>query len=258
MIAVYALVVAAAWPPAVVNGGHGAICANTGAGGNALGYGRTHGSEQGARAYLDQQSLHYCSASGVPDRDDDRGTSAWVAVTGPAGGYNIIQMGIVRCLGADLYSYCDGSLIRVFAWGRQPEAPGCAGFSRVPPIGIKVGTVDTSDPPLRYKVLHAGGLWGGYVGALKEAHVLESSICWTPEDLQYFTETMDDGDAHGGTDSNHFYFAEVQGLGTEGGGWSTFEMPGCVTYSDAPDPTFYKCSIEADDRRNMRIWTLDH
>jgi hypothetical protein len=166
-------------------------------------------------------------------------------------------MGNVRCLGLGI-GYCDGSLNRVFAWGRDNNTPGCEGMQDVDPIGVDAGPAESSGGPLRYTVVHAGGLWNGYVGALREAYVLESRICWTPDDVKFFTEAKDLGDGHGGWDTDRLHFADTQALGTEGGSWTTLNLGSqCSTYAPVLNPDIYKCRIDADDPNDMSIWTTN-
>lgn len=233
------------------NANHNGVCVDSSAYNTFLGESQTQGREQGARAYIDSQALHQCNS---PTGDDDRGTSAWVGVGGPTGA-TIVQMGIVRCFGLG-FGYCDGSQDRVFAWGRDPAAPGCAGMSIVYPTGTNVGVAETSGAAREYKVVHAGGQWNGYVGALKEAAVLESKICWTPESVLYFTETQDRGDAHGGEATNHLYFNEARALDIEGGTWATQDFgTSCDTFFPLVNPDVYKCAVDAQDRDTMKMWT---
>lgn len=207
----------------------------------------TAGTEQGIRGFFDSQSILVCTGTGNP-AIDDRGTSMWVVVSGPAvGGINLIQYGIARCNGLGP-SYCDGTLRQLFAWGRDNAAPGCSGLADVLPTGSSTGTPPVSGVDHRYTITHEGA-WFAYYDSMLEGSVLNSSICWTPDDLKVFGESKDSGDGIGGSAANHFDVSGIQVQSSFGGAWQNANFGASCAYGDANR----RCTVPSSN--TLSIWT---
>ena len=207
----------------------------------------TAGTEQGIRGFFDSQSILVCTGTGNPGVDD-RGTSMWVVVSGPAvGGINLIQYGILRCSGLGP-AYCDGTLRQAFAWGRDNAATGCSGLADVLPTGSSTGTAPASGADHRYTITHEGA-WFAYYDSTLEASVLNSSICWAPDDLKVFGESKDSGDGIGGSAANHFDVTSIQVQSSFGGAWQNANLGASCSLGDADR----RCT--APSTNHLSIWT---
>ncbi len=185
--------------------------------------------------------------------DDDRANSIWVSIDdGGSFARNLMQIGVARCTSPQNPG-CDGTMNQLFAWGREPLSPGCAGFIVREPLAYKIG-----DPTgiNAYRVVHAGGQWRFQINGVTKEYIPDSSICWTTGGATWFGESFDLGDAIGGyagAAGFHFQLTNALYEETVGGQWfsPSFNPGANCPRIDLPK---YKCVVQ--NGQAVDFWTV--
>jgi hypothetical protein len=197
------------------------------------------GQKQGASGTIDGQDLHQCSS---PAPVETNGTFAWSAVQNYNWEETIVQIGIGKC--REPFNFgCGDSMRYLWAWGRNPAAPGCQGKSLRIPSPSSLSGYDGAAHD--YKVYHHTNAWRVYVGNSELTSVSESEICWTPNSAAWFSEAWDSGDALGGSVGDKLHTVSTNYANAEDGGffWTSFPGP-------FPNET---CSSESGGVRKCQI-----
>jgi hypothetical protein len=179
------------------------------------------GQKHGSSGTIDGQDLHMCTSPGA---FEESGTFAWSAVGNWNYSETIVQIGIGKC--RDEFNFgCGESMRYLWAWGRNPSAPGCSGKSLRLPVPSSLSGYDGVAHD--YKVYHKNNAWRVYVGVTEKTSVSESEICWTPNVAEWFSETWDAGDALGGSVGNKLVTNSTNYANAENGGffWTSFGGP---------------------------------
>ncbi len=169
------------------------------------------GSPDGVSANLEHQTLSMCQP---PAAIELNGTFAYVNIEGPPGILNdIIQSGMGQCRGPFA---CDAGMHAFAGYGIENSSPGCAGFQDIVPILDKYawpsGTI--------YQVYHQSNVWKFYAGGFLLKSIPESAVCWAPAAATWFGESLDVGDAIGGSVTDHFFITSMKSTQTEGGAFA--------------------------------------
>lgn len=208
------------------------------------------GDRHGVSAYLEGQTLKMCTHESVFEKN---GTFAFVNIEGHA--FNdIIQVGIGRCR-FPFYGECTWGMETYYAWGRTQSSEGCDIWQdRLPSAHFTPGVAydgQTHD----YKIHHADDYWNIYVDHTRVMRVGEVSLCWNwgrpSRDASWFGESLDQGDAIGGSVGNKYSISSANYANQENGGfyWTGWN-PGAACNLGGG---IYKCDITSS--RSLLLWT---
>lgn len=207
------------------------------------------GGIQGISAELEDQSLYPCA---IPSGETGPGnvTWMWVALEGPCGGSGncIIQIGIGK-------GTRDARMGWWWAWGRHPNAPGCAGFSVRSPTGTRFADWNGQQSQFQIRYVNpsqGSDYWGLYIDGVAKKTVYASSICWDVTAASWFGETPNQGSAIGGDLNDPFLVYAAR-----------YRIPGSTTWYtpswadgrcdiENPKPP-YNCTKVAHD--SLHVWT---
>lgn len=203
--------------------------------------------KHGIKATVENQALQQCTNPGFPI--ELSGSFIWVNIV-PSDGTNwdIIQLGVGVCRGG---IECVGTMHYQAARGRSDDTPGCAGFTNEAPIGHRFSGYVPDTHVL--ELVHTGNLWSHRIDGIIKEGLAESWVCWTPRKAIWFAETLDYGDAMGGTPTNEFSIYNARYTNTEGGAWilPTFPLGPTCNYVDGPAP--WNCRVLSQTQIN--VWT---
>ena len=231
-----------AWP-AVVSANHIAACSEGPPTNRWRGVEKT-GVRHGASAGLEGQGLDQCAPPGFIELS---GSFAFVNVEGSA--FNdIVQIGKGRCR-FTLFSSCNETMRIYWAWGRDSDTAGCAGFSDRAPTATLIQQDDGQAHV--HKVFHTSNAWRVYLDGVQKASVGEASICWTPTSASWFGESFDAGDAIGGTSADHFRFTSTYYASSENGAFVATSLVDPCNYAGTNPP--YYCDVI--NSTTFDIWT---
>jgi hypothetical protein len=107
----------------------------------------------------------------------------------------------------------------MYAWGRDPNTQGCAGYSTIYPTASAYGTWDGA---VHLFSVYQGSSTGPWVGTIDSTTVLSvpaSAICWTPQEASWFAESWDLGDSLGGSSSVKLHFFNMGYKDSAGVSW---------------------------------------
>ena len=196
------------------------------------------GQKHGASGTIDGQDLHQCTN---PDGVEVSASFAWSALgdggSGMGGGSVIMQIGIGKCRAPGFFG-CGSDMRYLWAWGRDPSAPGCSGWSHIDATPNSLSGYDGAAHD--YKVYHKDDRYRFYVGTTEKTSIPESWICWTPTRAWWFSETWDGGDALGGSLSNHLRTISTNYANAEDGG---FFWTGLAAPCKWPGGGIYHCTV---------------
>lgn len=194
---------------------------------SGMAFSQTGVQKHGVAGTIDGQSLNQC-LNPVPVVEKS-GTTAWSAL-GDAGGSNtIMQMGTGRCR-EFLWPDCTWNMEFYWAWGIDPEAPGCSGWARQIPQPLRIAGRDGAAHD--YKIYHKDNRWRFYVGVNEKRSLPEGDICWTPTIAWWFSESWDDGDALGGSVGNKLRTKLTNYANVENGQffWTSFNAANACSF----------------------------
>lgn len=213
----------------------------------------------GICAHLDPQLLAICTQP----NGERRATFAWSAVQlqqlGCSQGgcpNSIIQIGRGTCYDIAIPYGCSGTGAKLLtAWGRDPQAAGCAGTSLVIPFPFSHGPAPLDNGYHYYRVSVQGSTWQfDHWPKGKALQVVRwipaSNICWLSREAAMFNETWNVGDALGGSVANHYQFMHGTVMDSVGAPWIpiSIEQP-C---DDWPTGIFH---CEVTGIQQLETWT---
>lgn len=245
VISLLAAQIAFAAPVAAADFGN---CTNTHSN-QFAGFDGPHGGQKhGVSGTIDGQTLHQCSNPGFIVTT---GSFAWVAIEGNGGanhsGDILMQLGAGECRDPG-FNGCDSGFKWYYAWGRDPSAPGCTGYSYRAAAPQTINGIDGATHD--YKIYHQTNQWRFFIGASQKYAISESELCWTPTNAVWFEETWDNGDALGGSAGNHLTTALANYANAENGGFFWTNFTGACTY---PQGAPRHCSRV--DATTFDVWT---
>jgi hypothetical protein len=177
------------------------------------------------------------------------GSFIWINIIPTNGGFNdILQLGIGVCRGG---IECSDQMHYQAARGREKTTPGCSGFTNEYPIGHRLAYWNPGTWVLELK--HTGNYWVHKIDGIEFELLSESWVCWTPRKAVWFAESLDTGDALGGSTLNPYLISNARYTTTEGGSWSAPSWtvgPSC-NYADGPAP--FGCEVAGASAIN--VWT---
>lgn len=208
-----------------------------------------NGQKHGASGTIDGQDLNQCTS---PDLFETSGTFAWSAVQNGGWPETIVQIGIGKCRDPGNFG-CGSDMRYLWAYGRNPNAPGCSGKSLRIPAPSSLSGYDGAAHD--YKVYHKNNAWRVYVGNTEKTSVSESEVCWTPAEAVWFSETWDTGDALGGSVGNKLVTNSTNYANAENGGffWTNFPGPFPNEACSAEPGGVRKCQITGAQK--FQTWT---
>lgn len=212
------------------------------------------GQKHGASARFDGQSLDMCTN---PEPIWERsGSFAFSNVVNYSHFNNIVQTGVGRCRYPGVWS-CTWEMQRIATWGLHSSTPGCAGYADKAPVVYNVGNHDGLAH--YYAVYHGGNLWRFLIdGNNARTNLPDSSVCWTPQASQWFAESLDIGDAHGGFNANRYRMQEIAWTNSEGGccigNWVYASFDPTHNCNIGPGAPAYRCDIV--NATTIDIWTI--
>lgn len=232
----------AALPPATV-AADTAACSEALPTNRHMGVGIFNSSPDGASANIEHQVLNKCSPPGGFEVD---GTFAYVNIQGP-NGWDIVQVGQGDCRAPGACQV--GGMRTYFGYGRDHNSPGCAAYTSVPPILPTVVWLAGI-----HKIHHTANTWRLSVGGNLLMTIPEASVCWTPNAATWFGESLDWGDAIGGTATNKLNIFQMMHTQTEGGSFSytSFNPSANCNVDDTSTPPFF-CDIYGAS--SVSLWT---
>lgn len=141
-------------------------------------------------------------------------------------GNSIVQIGRGRCFEFN-HPYCQNQAAQqlITGWGRDPEAPGCGNRGRRLAVPVVHGNAPMDTGFHYYRVWDDGNSWWRFDHWPKGQAVVgarlinRSEICWTTREGATFNEKWNEGDALGGTASNHYNFISMTRQIAIGGQW---------------------------------------
>lgn len=219
----------------------------------------------GFYTHLDSQALSPCTD---PPPEPTRASFAWSAierdsVNGCTSGScpnSIVQVGRGICNDPANPTGCRNAGQRLLrAWGRDSEAYGCSGLGDVVPAPHDYGAAPTDTGLHYYRVWRDATAWhfdhwpkGHPVSELLPA-VSVANVCWSSRpEAAAFNETWNQGDALGGSTSNHYNFVSTTKQVAVGGAWSptTFDPSDPCTVIDRG---IYLCDVTG--AQSFEVWT---
>lgn len=232
-------------PPVLA--GHAAFCQDgPGQVNRWLGH-ELSGQRHGVAAVIEAMELHQCTWE-VPGVEIS-GSFVWVNIEGRH--FNdIVQVGVGKCR-YPMHPDCTWEMEINGAWGRHSSTAGCEGRSNVDPVArIRADYNGTS---YNYKVYHQSNAWRLFVGNTQVQSIAESEICWPISGATWFGETLDKGDAFGGTRGNKLNVTGMNYANSENG---TFYWTNWNVYNSCsmiPNNPMFFCDI--DTSRSIALWT---
>ncbi len=210
------------------------------------------GQKHGASALFNGQSLDMCTN---PEPTWERsGSFAFSNVVNYSHFNDIIQTGVGRCR-FPLLAACTWQMEWIATYGRHSSTAGCAGFTDKAPVVYKVGHHDGLAH--YYAVYHGGNWWRYLIDGNEVRRTPDSSICWTPDASQWFAESLDIGDAHGGTNANRYRMQAIAWTNSEGdystGNWVYASFNPTHNCNIGPGAPPYHCDIVGGT--TIDIWT---
>lgn len=242
-ILIAVLVVVGTLPPATLASDI-AACSDLFVVNRHAGQGIWSGTPDGASANIEHQTLHQCSPPGLIELS---GSFAYVNVQGP-GSNDIVQVGMGDCRAPA--TTCVSGMHAFAGYGRNSSSPGCSGWSdRIPIAGFYAWPTGTI-----YQVYHTANVWKFSAGGTLLLTVGDAAICWTSNAATWFGESLDHGDAIGGTAANHFYITSTKSAQTEGGTFSLTNFnPSAACNISAGSPPYF-CDLVGPS--SLAIWTV--
>lgn len=210
------------------------------------------GPKHGAAAVLEAQNLQMCFGEvwGL----EISGSFAWVNIEGPRSN-DIVQIGIGKCRYPGVAD-CTWEMMIYRGWGRTRISPGCEDFQSVPPQAFKVANWDGAAH--NFKVYHQNNWWRLFKDAQEVLAIQERDICWTPRDAAWFGESLDIGDAIGGSRNDKYRITDMNYANAENGGffWTNYDASRpCNLGPGNPQPNGPPFFCDVTSTRNMSIWT---
>lgn len=232
--------------PALAN--HTAQCQELGIVGRHHGYASTPWSAHryGVKARIGGAILDLCTQ---PRAGEGSSSVAWVAIEGPPYCCNTVQVGYGNCYGPittnDTCVKWDVGNRDFYAWGRDANSPGCAGYSTRRPTGQWTSVFSAGND---YSVEEdANGLF-----TLRSQNATTfigtNLICWTNQYVTVSVESWDYGDALGGSAANHLVFSLERFKTSPNGAWDILpslcggSVPAYKGPSN-PDTSIFHCAV---------------
>ena len=147
------------------------------------------------KADLAQKVLARCTN---PRAGEGSTSVVWVAIQGPpSNAGNIVQIGYGTCYPTQGAGNCPGTLSNhdFYAYGRDPNTPGCAGTSVIYPTGHWLSSFDGGTYSVEEDANHDFTL----ATTNTTVFLAHSFSCWTNQTVAVSTESWDYGDALGMT-----------------------------------------------------------
>jgi hypothetical protein len=175
--------------------------------------------------------MDYCASAS----DDDRANWIWAAVYSGQFQEDIVQIGLGKCKSPQTQNTgCDGSLHILRAVGRN-GAHGCG--NTIVPWVVRIGSAGSGLNT--YTVSKGGTTWSySYNGSVLDS-VPTSTTCWTPAFADWFGESVDNGDAIGGTSVNPQNLTNA--LYLSAGSWFSPSFAGDDCPNRTGPPPTYRC-----------------